>query len=86
MKYTRKLVVKNPSGLHMRPAAEIVNLLRDSKSQVFFSLNSQEVNAKSLIGLLSLTAEKGAKISVTIEGEDATETMEKLILAFERQF
>ena len=86
MKHTRKLTVKNNSGLHMRPAAEIVNLLRDSKSQVFFSLNRQEVNAKSLIGLLSLTAEKGAKISVTIEGEDAAETMEKLIVAFERQF
>lgn len=86
MKHTRKLVVQNNAGLHMRPASEIVNLLRDSKSQVFFSFNSQEVNAKSLIGLLSLTAAKGSKISVTIEGEDASETMEKLILAFERQF
>jgi phosphocarrier protein len=70
----------------MRPASEIVNLLRDSKSQVFFCLNKQEVNAKSLIGLLSLTAEKGAKIDVRIEGEDAFETLEKLILVFERQF
>ena len=46
MKHMRKLTVKNNSGLHMRPAAEIVNLLRDSKSQVFFSL--KDFNTKLL--------------------------------------
>ncbi|MEI8366125.1 MAG: HPr family phosphocarrier protein [Parachlamydiaceae bacterium] len=86
MKLIRKVRVKNSLGLHTRPATVIVKLLQHCKSAVNFSHKRDSINAKSIMSILMLAACKNAQIVVTVEGEDAEETMEKIVLAFEEGF
>ncbi|MFI0435944.1 MAG: HPr family phosphocarrier protein [Parachlamydiaceae bacterium] len=78
--------MKNRLGLHTRPATTIVKLLQNCKSDVYFVHKREKVNAKSILSLLMLAAKKNAKITIEVSGEDANETMEKLVQVFENQF
>lgn len=80
------VVVKNALGLHARPAARIVELLKQSKSQVTISYREQTINARSILSILMLAVEKDKKILVTVEGEDARATADQLEEAFEHRF
>ena len=73
-------------GLHTRPATAIVKLLQNSNSNVFFTYKQDTVNAKSILGILMLAAKKDSRITVSVEGEDAELTMDKLVNAFEEGF
>ncbi len=86
MKIVRKLKVKNSLGLHTRPAAAIVKLLQPRKSSVFFTYKSETINARSIMSILMLAAKKNALLVVTIEGDDAEETMNHLTAAFDMEF
>lgn len=86
MQLTKKLKVKNSLGLHTRPATVIVKLLQGSKSEIHFTHKRLKINAKSILSLLMLAAKKNATITVTVNGEDAEETLHKLEEAFEAQF
>ena len=81
-----KVQVKNRMGLHTRPATAIVKMLQSCKSDVFFTLKKDTVNAKSILSILMLAARRNAKITISVEGEDADSTMGKLVDAFENQF
>lgn len=81
-----KVQVKNQLGLHTRPATTIVKLLQSCKSDVTFIHKKEKVNAKSILSLLMLAARKNSKITIEIEGEDASPTMEKLVEAFDNHF
>jgi phosphotransferase system HPr (HPr) family protein len=81
-----KVRVKNPLGLHARPAMMIARLLQGVSSSVVFTRRKETINAKSIMGILMLAATKNSIITVDIDGEDAHETMEKLVLAFENRF
>jgi phosphocarrier protein HPr len=78
--------VLNQLGLHTRPATAIVKLIQYVKSEVSFTYKQETVSAKSVLGILTLAVPKDANIVVTVEGEDAKETMRQLINAFENQF
>lgn len=64
-------VVVNDKGLHTRPSTELVKCAARFHSQVRLVYRTYTVNAKSLLGILMLAAERGAKISVEATGEDA---------------
>lgn len=81
-----KVKVKNALGLHARPAAMIAKLLQGTKSQVSISYKQETVNARSIMSILMLAIKKNSQIILTVEGEDADETLFKLIAAFESQF
>lgn len=81
-----KVLVKNKMGLHTRPATFIVKMLQNSKSNVVFKYKKDVINAKSILSILMLAAKKNSKITIEVEGEDAEETLNKLMLAFENQF
>ncbi len=85
-KVIHKLKVKNQLGLHARPAATIAKLLQGSKSQVTISYRQETVNARSIMSILMLAIKKNSLITLTVEGDDADETLAKLIAAFEIQF
>lgn len=70
------LVIVNSLGLHARPAAALVQTVLKYQSDVQISSNGQRVNAKSIMGLLTLAAAQGATVTVTCKGEDAEEAME----------
>lgn len=86
MKLVRKVRVTNALGLHTRPATFIVKLLQNCKSEVNFVHKKESINAKSILSILMLAAKKNSQITVTIEGEDAKDVMDKLSLAFETGF
>ncbi|MBS0620059.1 MAG: HPr family phosphocarrier protein [Verrucomicrobia bacterium] len=86
MKLMRKLRVKNALGLHARPATVIAKLLQGTQSSVFFSYRNETINARSIMSILMLAVAKNASITVTIEGTDAEDLMQKLADAFDAQF
>ncbi|MBS0623259.1 MAG: HPr family phosphocarrier protein [Verrucomicrobia bacterium] len=71
-------VVLNDKGLHTRPATELVKCAMSFRSEITLSYQGLVVNAKSLLGILTLAATKGARILVTANGDDAAEALKKL--------
>lgn len=86
MKHIRKVQVKNLMGLHTRPATLIVKLLQNVKCEVLFTYKNLTINAKSILSILMLAAEKNSKITITAAGEEAEDIMVKLVEAFENRF
>ena len=75
--------IANMLGLHARPAALLVKVASRFKSAVYISKDGNEVNAKSIMGILTLEAGFGSKVMVRIDGEDeleAVNTIEELIV------
>lgn len=67
----KELVVKNKQGLHARPAALFVQIANKFDSRVTVRRDDEEVNGKSIMGILMLGAEKGSTIIIEVEGIDA---------------
>lgn len=73
-------------GLHTRPATTIVKMLQGCKSHVNFTYRGETINAKSILSILMLAAPKNSKITVTVEGIDASAILDRLVHAFETEF
>jgi phosphocarrier protein HPr len=78
--------VQNDRGLHTRPSTEIVKCATPFKCEVKLRYQSDEANAKSLLGILMLAAEKGAVISVVARGNDADKAVSALIALARNNF
>jgi phosphocarrier protein len=78
MEIRREIVVKNRTGLHARPAALFVQIANKFDSDITIIKEDQEVNGKSIMGILMLAAEKGAKITIVASGDDAEKAVEEL--------
>jgi len=74
----KKVVLKNKTGLHARPAALFVQKAGQFTSDVSITLGSKEVNAKSIMGVMSLGAGPGSEIIIKAEGEDAQQAVDAL--------
>lgn len=72
-------VVANDRGLHTRPSTEIVKCATSFKSEVRLAYQRNQVNAKSILGVLMLAAAKGAKIRIEAVGDDADEAVASLM-------
>lgn len=68
-----EFVIANALGMHLRPAQQIVQTVLKFTCDVHFEKEGQRVNAKSIMGLLTLAAANGARIRVICEGDDAEE-------------
>jgi len=75
MKLTEKMEVVNKLGLHLRAAAELVKTANKFKSHLTIHHGIQNVNAKSLMGIMTLAAAKGTELEFAAEGEDAKEAL-----------
>ena len=71
----RKVIVQNEVGLHARPAKNLVSELNKFISDVYIEKDGYRVNAKSIIGVLTLAAIKGTELIVLAEGEDAEQSL-----------
>jgi phosphocarrier protein len=67
----KTVTITNPSGLHARPAALLVKEAGSFKSTIKLVKNGKEVDAKSLLGVMSLAAKQNDQITIRAEGEDA---------------
>jgi len=74
----KKIIVQGKQGLHARPAALFVQLANKFDSQVTLEKDNEKVNGKSIMGILMLAAEKGAEITITVEGDDAQQALDAL--------
>ena len=74
----RTVVIKNTLGLHARPAALFVQLANKFQSEIFVEKKEQKVNGKSIMGIMTLAAGKGQKITITADGNDAEEAVNAL--------
>lgn len=77
-KIEEEITVKNKQGLHARPAALFVQTAAKFDSLVKIGKNSELVDGKSIMGILSLGAESGNKIKLIVEGEDANAAVDEL--------
>jgi len=79
----QKITVKNPSGLHMRPAGIFVKEVGRFKSEVMIYFKGNEYNAKSMLNLLSAAIKCGDEIELRINGTDEEECMKSVVAAIE---
>jgi phosphocarrier protein len=74
----RTVEVVNLLGFHARPAAEFVRVSGSFTCDIWLEKDGLEVNAKSIMGVLMLAAEKGAQLVIRAEGDDAEEALRVL--------
>lgn len=79
-------VVSNDKGLHTRPSTELVKCATAFKSQVHLTYQNIVVNAKSLLGILTLAASRGARIDVEAVGDDAELAVETILKLAKNKF
>ena len=83
---SRDLEVLNRAGIHARPASEIAKMASSFKSDIFFEKESMRINAKSIMGVITLGATYRSKIHCTCSGPDEEEAMAAISALFERRF
>lgn len=82
----KEIVIKNKAGLHTRPAAAIVKLAAKFKSDFFIEKDGIEINAKSIISVMTLAAPKGSKLKLRFKGADEAQAAEAIVKLFEDGF
>ena len=82
----RELVVQNKMGIHARPAAMIVRITNKFKADVMVEKDDEQVNGKSIMGLMMLAAGKGSKVKFLATGADAAAMLNELDALFARKF
>jgi len=83
---TREFVIQNQYGMHARPAALFVKAASRFDSDVFVEKDGNRVSGKSIMGMMTLEASFGSRITVTIEGPDAEAAMAELQALIESKF
>ena len=82
----KEITVKNEVGLHARPATYFIQKANEFKSGIWVEKEERRVNAKSLLGVLSLGIVKGTAITVIADGADETEAVEALAALIDNNF
>lgn len=81
-----KVAVQNSVGLHARPATFFIQRANEFKSSIWVEKDERRVNAKSLLGVLSLGIVKGTSISIIADGSDEEEAVKTLVELIESNF
>jgi phosphocarrier protein len=82
----KNFTVKNRLGLHARPAALFVQTTNRFKANVKVRKGEQEVDGKSIMGLMMLAAEEGSVLSIRADGQDEDDVLNSLDQLFEDRF
>jgi phosphocarrier protein len=78
--------IVNKLGLHARAAAKLSHLANTFRSDIYLIYNSDKVNAKSLLGILTLAASIGNTITIVAEGKDEEKAVKKIVELFDNKF
>lgn len=84
--YTKNAVVNNQVGLHARPATFFIQKANEFKCSIWVEVEERRVNAKSLLGVLSLGIVKGTEITLIANGADEEEAVEALVAMLASDF
>ena len=83
---TKEVVIKNQVGLHERPATFFIQKANEFKSSIWVEKEERRVNAKSLLGVLSLGIVKGTAITIIADGADEDEAIATLAELIDSDF
>lgn len=82
----RNLIITNKLGLHARAAAKVVSVASRYRCTIQVTHGGRTIDAKSIMGLLTLGAAKGTQLHVCVDGDDEQPAMAELADLFERKF
>ena len=77
-KIEKEVTIVNRLGLHARPAAMFVRIASRHRAEIWVAKEGEEVNGKSIMGLMMLAAGQGSKLRIRCDGPDADKAMEEL--------
>jgi phosphocarrier protein len=84
---TEKLVtVINRAGIHARPSALLVQTTKNFKSNIYIEKGTDRINAKSIMGIITLGAAYGTELKIIAEGEDEKTAVDTIAKLFETKF
>ena len=75
----KKVVVNLQTGLHARPAAKFVQEANKFTAEIYIMNGSKKVNAKSIMGIMSIAVSKGTEITIVADGLDEVEAVDALV-------
>lgn len=84
--FVKDVMVQNQVGLHARPATFFIQKANEYRSTIWVEKDERRVNAKSLLGVLSLGIVGGTKIKIRADGGDEVEAVENLVKLIESGF
>ena len=79
----QKVKIKNPTGLHLRPAGVLCNKALEYKSTVHFQIGSYDANAKSILSVLGACVKCGDEIEFCCDGEDEEAALQDIVNSVE---
>jgi phosphocarrier protein len=82
----REITVRNRAGIHARPAALIVQTASKFDSTVMLRKDDEEINAKSIMGIITLGAGYNTTLTLTADGDDEADAVEEIARLFENRF
>ncbi len=85
-KVEKEITIVNRLGLHARPAAMFVRIASRYRADVFVSKEGEQVNGKSIMGMMMLAAGQGSKLLIRCEGPDADKALQELEELIEARF
>ena len=80
---SRKITIKNPSGLHLRPAGVLSQTAMKLKSDIVIEYGEKRIVAKSVLNVMAAGIKSGTEVNLIVEGEDEEEAMKTLVEAIE---
>jgi phosphocarrier protein len=85
-KFSQVFTIQNRLGLHARPSAQFVKLCSKFRCEVWVEKDGEQVNGKSIMGLMMLAAGLGSKLTVTCEGADSDKAITEIDALIARKF
>ena len=80
---SRKITIKNPSGLHLRPAGVLSQTAMKFKSDIVIEYGEKRIVAKSVLNVMAAGIKSGTEVNLIVEGEDEEEAMKTLVETIE---
>ena len=80
---SRKITIKNPSGMHLRPAGVLSQTAMKFKSDIIIEYGEKKIVAKSVLNVMAAGIKAGTEVNLIVDGEDEEEAMNTLVEAIE---
>ncbi len=82
----RTVTITNRAGIHARPAAMLVQTANRFSSNIYMEKDSERINGKSIMGIITLGATYQSQLSIIADGEDEQQAVDALAQLFEKKF
>lgn len=80
---SQEVIIKNPTGLHLRPAGLFCKIAMQFASKITFEIHNNTANAKSVLSVLGACVKSGDQITIICEGEDEETALREMVQAVE---